>query len=334
MSARLERSDVTAPITFLIAGLVLASGPLKILGVTPSHTLVKDLAQATLVLVLFSDASRVGLADLRADLRLYLRLLGIGLPLTIGLGMLIALALFGGRGVWIALLIGAALAPTDAALGAAVMLNPAVPARIRRLLNVESGLNDGIATPVVLVAVAGAGIAGHSSPIGPGLAAAELLLGVLVGAAIGSAGGWLVKRARRRGWASDGFAGAAVLALAVCAYASAVALDGNGFVAAFAGGLRQHGGTARRPARAVRCGDRRPGVAADLAGVRRGRCRAGLRRPDLAGRAVCRAEPDRDQDAPGRGGAGRRGPERPRGGVRGLVRSARPRLGGLRAHRA
>ena len=245
MSARLERSDVTAPITFLIAGLVLASGPLKILGVTPSHTLVKDLAQATLVLVLFSDASRVGLADLRADLRLYLRLLGIGLPLTIGLGMLIALALFGGRGVWIALLIGAALAPTDAALGAAVMLNPAVPARIRRLLNVESGLNDGIATPVVLVAVAGAGIAGHSSPIGPGLAAAELLLGVLVGAAIGSAGGWLVKRARRRGWASDGFAGAAVLALAVCAYASAVALDGNGFVAAFAGGLA-FGSTAGR----------------------------------------------------------------------------------------
>ena len=245
MSARLERSDVTAPITFLIAGLVLASGPLKILGVTPSHALVKDLAQATLVLVLFSDASRVGLADLRADLRLYLRLLGIGLPLTIGLGMLIALALFGGRGVWIALLIGAALAPTDAALGAAVMLNPAVPARIRRLLNVESGLNDGIATPVVLVAVAGAGIAGHSSPIGPGLAAAELLLGVLVGAAMGSAGGWLVKRARRRGWASDGFAGAAVLALAVCAYASAVALDGNGFVAAFAGGLA-FGSTAGR----------------------------------------------------------------------------------------
>lgn len=118
-----------------------------------------------------------------------------------------------------------------------MMVNPAVPARIRRLVNVESGLNDGIATPFVLVAVAGAGMAGHSSPVGPGQAVAELVLGMLVGAAVGGAGGWLVKAARRRDWAADGFAGSAVLGLAVCAYASALALDGNGFVAAFAGGL-------------------------------------------------------------------------------------------------
>src|SRR6202034_2585490 len=119
----------------------------------PSHELVKALAEITLVLVLFSDASRVGLRDLRADAGLCLRLLGIGLPLTIGLGTVLAFALFHGTSIWLALLVGAALAPTDAALGAGVMVNPAVPARIRRLLNVESGLNDGIATPVVLVGV-------------------------------------------------------------------------------------------------------------------------------------------------------------------------------------
>ena len=195
---------------------------------------MKDLAEVTLVLVLFSDASRVGLRDLRADIGLCVRLLGIGLPLTIGLGTLLALALFHGMSIWLALLVGAALAPTDAALGAGMMVNPAVPARIRRLVNVESGLNDGIATPFVLVAVAGAG---HLAGIGPGEAVAELVLGVLIGAAVGGAGGFLVKAARRRGWAEGGFAGSAILALAVCAYACALALHGNGFIAAFVGGL-------------------------------------------------------------------------------------------------
>ena len=99
---------------------------------------------------------------------LCVRLLGIGLPLTIGLGTLLALALFRGMSIWLALLVGAALAPTDAALGAGMMVNPAVPARIRRLLNVESGLNDGIATPVVLVAIAGAATAEHAASVGPG----------------------------------------------------------------------------------------------------------------------------------------------------------------------
>ena len=175
---------------------MLTHGPLGVLGFAPSHETVKGLAEATLVLVLFSDASRVGLRDLRAELSLCLRLLGIGLPLTIGLGMLLALALFAHINVWLALLIGAALAPTDAALGAGVMVDRAVPARIRRLLNLESGLNDGIATPFVLVAVAGAGTAAHESGIGPGKALAELAIGLAVGAVVGGAGGGLVRLAK------------------------------------------------------------------------------------------------------------------------------------------
>jgi NhaP-type Na+/H+ or K+/H+ antiporter len=237
LSARLERYDVTAPIIFVLAGLLLTHGFLAPVGFAPSRDLVKALAEITLVLVLFSDASRVRLRDLRADLGLCLRLLGIGLPLTIGLGTLLALGLFNGMGIWLALLVGAALAPTDAALGAGVMVNPAVPARIRRLLNVESGLNDGIATPVVLVAIAGAATAEHAASVGPGEAVAELALGVLVGAVVGGAGGFVVNAARRRGWAASDFAGSAVLALAICAYACALALHGNGFIAAFVGGL-------------------------------------------------------------------------------------------------
>jgi sodium/hydrogen antiporter len=236
LSARLERFEVTAPITFVLAGVLLTHGPLAPLGVAPSHETVKALAEGTLVLVLFSDASRVSVHDLRPDAGLYARLLGAGLPLTIGLGTVTALALFHGMGGWLALVVGAALAPTDAALGAGMMTNPAVPGRIRRLINVESGLNDGIATPVVLIAVAGAGSAGHGSS-GPGVALAEMAAGVLIGVVVGGAGGLAVKTGRRRDWVAEGFAGPAVLALAVCCYACSLALRGNGFIAAFTGGL-------------------------------------------------------------------------------------------------
>jgi NhaP-type Na+/H+ or K+/H+ antiporter len=236
LSARLERFDVTAPITFVLAGLLLTHGPLAFLGVAPSHELIKELAEFTLALVLFSDASRVGLHELRVDAGLYVRLLGVALPLTIGLGTLLALAL-AGTNIWLALLVGAALAPTDAALGAGMMANPVIPARIRRLINVESGLNDGIATPFVTVAIAGAATGGQVAGHGPAAAAAELVVGILVGVAAGSGGGLLMNAARRHGWAAEGFAGSAVLGLAVCAYASAVAVHGNGFIAAFVGGL-------------------------------------------------------------------------------------------------
>jgi len=237
LSARLERFDVTAPIAFVLAGLLLTHGPLAFLSVAPSRDLIKELAEFTLALVLFSDASRVGLHELRADAGMYLRLLGVALPVTIGLGTLLAFALDSGAGIWLALLVGAALAPTDAALGAGMMVNPMVPARIRRLINVESGLNDGIATPFVSVALAGAATAGEVAGHGPAAALAELALGLVVGVAVGGAGGLLVSVARERGWAAEGFAGPAGVGLAVCAYASSVAVHGNGFIAAFVGGL-------------------------------------------------------------------------------------------------
>ena len=221
LSARLERFDMTAPIVFTAAGVLLTHGPLAPLGITPGSEVVKVLTEATLALVLFSDASRVGLHQLRADLGLCLRLLGIGLPLAIGLGTLLAFILPGVNDIWLALLVGAALAPTDAALGAGVMVNRAVPARIRRLINVESG----------------AATAEHAASTGPGGAVAELALGLLIGAGVGGGGGWLVKAAHGRGWVAEGFAGAAVLGLALCCYAASVALHGNGFIAAFTGGL-------------------------------------------------------------------------------------------------
>ena len=167
LSARLERFDVTAPILFVLAGVLLTHGPLATLGFVPSTGRSSHWRSSrwSWCCSLMPPGSGCGTCD--SDMGLCLRLLGIGLPLTIGLGTLLAFALFNGMGIWLALLVGAALAPTDAALGAGIMVNPAVPARIRRLINVESGLNDGIATPVVLVALAGAGTAGHAASIGP-----------------------------------------------------------------------------------------------------------------------------------------------------------------------
>ncbi len=233
---RLGRVGLTAPIVFVAAGYVFAEvlGTLE-LDVEPE--LVKVIAEVTLVWVLFADASRVRLAEFRRDLGTYLRLLGVGLPLSIALGTVGAVVVLD-FDVWAALLIGAALAPTDAALGATVMTNPQVPVKVRRVLNVESGLNDGIVTPIVLVAIAGVaaneGVAGVEQPGRAGLA---LLVGALVGIAAGGLGGAATRLARRRRWLSEELGGPSVLALALLAYTGALVVDGNGFVAAFVGGL-------------------------------------------------------------------------------------------------
>jgi NhaP-type Na+/H+ or K+/H+ antiporter len=234
LSARLERADLTAPIVFVAVGVLLgATVPLE---GAPRAEILRLLTEVTLVWVLFSDAARVAPASLRADAGVLARLLGVGLPLTVAFGWLAAAALLPGVDAWLALIVGAALAPTDAALGAAVVGDPRVPTRIRNILNVESGLNDGIVTPVVLVAIAGVA-AEEGASHGPGAVLVELLLGVGAGVAVGGSGGRLLGVARRRGWVDEEFAGPAVLALALLAYATALAVGGNGFVAAFVGGV-------------------------------------------------------------------------------------------------
>ena len=245
LASRLQRAGLTAPIVFITAGFVFAEG-LDILDLAVEPHLVKVIAEVTLVWVLFADASLVSPRQFRRDLGMYVRLLGVGLPLTVALGTAAALVVLDVE-VWAALLIGAALAPTDAALGATVMSNPCCPRRrIRRALNVESGLNDGIATPIVLVAIAGVaaneGIAGVESPSRAVLA---LLVGVLAGATVGGLGGVghppgprprLALRGTRRSRRPG--PGAARLH-------RGPVVDGNGFVAAFVGGL-VFGGVAGR----------------------------------------------------------------------------------------
>ena len=156
LSARLERFNVSAPIAFVVMGIVVTHGPLAFVHFSPHSESVKSLAEVTLALVLFTDASRVNIHELRADVGLPVRLLAIGLPLSIGFGTAIAFGIIPGMTLWVAATVGAIVAPTDAALGSAIMSDERVPNRIRRLLNVESGLNDGIATPFVNLFLAGA----------------------------------------------------------------------------------------------------------------------------------------------------------------------------------
>ena len=223
---------------FVVLGLVLANRPVSAIDVDVHGETVRSLAELTLALLLFSDAARINTRVLQSDRGVPLRLLLVGLPITIAIGTAFAIVFFSDLDPWGAAIIAAAVAPTDAALGAQVVEDQNVPMRIRRALNVESGLNDGIATPFVTFFIAGA-VADAASRSSVSLAGSlgDLAIGVLTGIAVGFGGGLLLKSATSRGWASPAYRGICALALAVAAYAVAIELGGNGFIGAFVGGL-------------------------------------------------------------------------------------------------
>jgi sodium/hydrogen antiporter len=225
---------ISTPIFFVAVGLVMAE-VLRLINLQPDPHTTKIIAEVTLVWVLFADASRIRFSDLREDLRYWVRLLAIGLPLTTALGTAAAVTILG-LSPWYAMLVGAALAPTDAALGSAVMADRRISYRVRQTLNVESGLNDGIATPIVTVALTAIATQAGLAHEGPAHGLSGLVLGALTGAALGALGGMLLRSAGRRGWGSEEFAGPSVLALSLLAYLCATLIGVNGFVAAFAAG--------------------------------------------------------------------------------------------------
>ncbi|MEO1365748.1 MAG: cation:proton antiporter [Acidobacteriota bacterium] len=238
ISRRAESTALTPPIFFVGLGLLVAG--LGWVDIEVSEGAIHLLAEITLVVVLFTDASRIKMSELRRGHNLPIRLLVVALPLTIVLGTLVAVGLFPAFTLWEAALLAAVLAPTDAALGQAVVSSPKVPVRIRQTLNVESGLNDGIALPLVLVFLSAC-----SSAV-PGLggteywlrfAASQLTFGPLVGLLVGWLGGKLVDRASRTGWMNHAFQHLSALGLALLAYAGAEQFHGNGFIAAFIAGL-------------------------------------------------------------------------------------------------
>ncbi|WP_328521075.1 cation:proton antiporter [Kribbella sp. NBC_00359] len=238
----LARLNITGPFVFAVAGYVLGNpdwGPLSVDVETPS---IHRIAELTLALLLFSDAARVNFSRLKRDARLPGRLLGVGLPLSVVLGSLLA-AWFYDDFTWaLAGFVGAALAPTDAALSAQVINDRRIPMRLRRTLNVESGLNDGIVTPVVTFTLAvAAGQLGTANPYGGsnhgGGALLELAVGLIVGLAIGPASARLMTVGSRRHWMTTGAGLLGTLAAALSSFALAATLGGNGFIAAFVAGI-------------------------------------------------------------------------------------------------
>ena len=239
VSRRLTGTPITPAILFVGFGLLV--GPKAIGGIDLSSTdsAVRLLAEATLALVLFCDASRIDLGQLRGAVGVPLRLLAIGLPLTILLGAVCAGVLFGQLTAAEALILGIVLAPTDAALGQAVITEPRVPQRIRQGLNVESGLNDGICVPLLFAAVA---LADLESDIAEGRGAGRLLLeeigyGVVGGVVAGVLIAGIIRSAGARGLIDSRWYPVIPAAGAGLAYGLAIALGGSGFIAAFVGGV-------------------------------------------------------------------------------------------------
>jgi len=238
LAVKLGHWSITMPMVFVVVGLVLGPGGLNWLPISLQAETVKMLTELTLALLLFADASTLRLSRVREDAGLPGRLLTIGLLLTIALGAGTALILNPGEGLAFACLLGAILAPTDAALGLPIFNNPRVPVRIRRALNIESGLNDGIATPFVLLFLAFAAAAeGQATNHWLAAALIEIALAVAVGTAVGVVGGWVLSQTTRRGWTSGGAEQLAILGLALAAYFCSLAVGGNGFIAAFVGGI-------------------------------------------------------------------------------------------------
>ena len=190
------------------------------------------------MLVLFGDALNLNTSEWRKEAMIPGRLLGIGLPLTIVLGLVAAMLLLG-LGIWEAALLATILAPTDAALGQAVITNPRTPERIRTALNVESGLNDGLALPLFFVLLEAT--TAEESGVGFGNLVVEILesvgLAAVVGVVVGFGGAWLLVKARSRSWVDPGWAQVFIPALAVLAYAVADGVEGSGFIGAWVAGM-------------------------------------------------------------------------------------------------
>ena len=235
VSQRLKTGVVTPPMAFTSLGLALGAAGLVQLEIESRAT--ETLTELTLVLVLFTDATRINLALLKKQYGLALRLLGVGLPLTALLGTLVGASLLGALSLGEAALLAAILAPTDAALGQAVVSSERVPVRIRQTLNVESGLNDGLALPAVLFFLSLVSAETQGAEAWLRFVSSQLLLAPVVGVLVGYGGGELVDRATRSGWMSPTFTKLSALALALLTFASAELVGGNGFIAAFVAGL-------------------------------------------------------------------------------------------------
>ena len=238
-SGPLDRRGITSALFFTAAGLVVGASALGWLDISVESAVAERVTEIALVLLLFSDAARLDLRALRHELGWPTRLLLIGLPLTMVAGVGVGWLVFPGMALASVILLSTMLASTDAALGQKVVSDTSVPARVRQALDVESGLNDGLAVPFFLVAldIANAELKTGVTWAVVSNAAAQIGGGLLSGFAAGILGGLLFRLADRRRWIGGEWRQIVPLAVALLAYAVALRLGGSGFIAAFVGGM-------------------------------------------------------------------------------------------------
>ena len=334
ISRRLSGTPLTPPMLFVALGLLVGPHALDAIDVESTNSAVRTLAEAALALVLFSDASRINLRHLRPDVGVPLRLLGIGLPLTIGLGAVTAALIFDQITFGEALILAVILAPTDAALGQAVVTEPRVPTRIRQGLNVESGLNDGICVPLLFAAIATADV---ESEISEGRSAGTLLLeeigfGIVGGVAAGLLVAAIFIYAGRRDLIEGAWRQVIPAAGAALAYGIASGLGGSGFIAAFVGGMVFRGALRRDPHELNRLNDEVGEILCSVTFLLFGAILLGPALGDLSWSLALYAvlSLTRGADAPGRDRDGRLARASADAGFPRLVRTPRARLDRLR----
>jgi NhaP-type Na+/H+ or K+/H+ antiporter len=240
IAGRVERSLISGPIVFTGVGFILGPDVFGVLRINISGEGLRVLAELTLAMVLFTDAANADFGLVRRNLGLPERLLLIGLPLTIVLGFLAAAIVFPTLGILEMALLATILAPTDAALGKPVVINPAVPAVVREALNLESGLNDGICVPIVVLLLGlavGTQIEGEPIVHVARVVVEEIGIGIIVGLGLTWLTTLMLRFAQARGWISEHWVEIPIVALAAACFAAAQAMGGSGFIACFVGGL-------------------------------------------------------------------------------------------------
>jgi NhaP-type Na+/H+ or K+/H+ antiporter len=237
VSRRIRNTIFTLPMLCVLFGLLVGWLLQDRVALSPGDPLVEIVANLTLLYLLATDASRITMHSLLRFHTLPLRLMLIGLPLTMALGTVVGRALTSALTFWEAAVLAVSLTPTDTSPAERAVSNPSVPVRIRQALDIEGGLNDGVTMPLLVLA----GLMAATRGIGGGavlwFAAREVAVGLLVGAGIGYAGACYIRWGKWSGWMSSRFRKICWLALVLLTYGLAERLGGNGYVAAFCFGI-------------------------------------------------------------------------------------------------
>ena len=253
VAGRLARWSITAPLAMVLAGVALTAGSNPVFRFDLETTSAEHAVEVVLAILLFVDATETPGGIVGREPRVTARLLGIALPLTLLTALGVGFLLLPGTGFWLLAVLATVVVPTDLGPAAALIRDRRVPARLRELLNVESGLNDGLVAPIFLFCLAAAKAHDTRGVAIDALidAIPAVLVAIAVGASVGFVGGKLLSRSWTRHWTQPTALRLGVAALPLMTYGLAIVLHGNGFVAAFVAGALFGSATRELPAYAL-----------------------------------------------------------------------------------